>query len=449
MSFNLIDAAKGLLPQELIGKAPSYLGESESTISKALSGIIPSLLGGITEKATASHDGAAAVHNLADESDNAGFLASLGGFFDGDNSGVVSKGTGVLSSLFGEGKTNLLSNIISQFSGAKTSSITSLLSLAAPAILAMLGKHAKSNNLGADGLASMLGSQQSNIAGAMPAGLNLSSVFNGFRTTTAPTVSHETHTTHAAHATTSAHTNTHHHAADTDEHSGGGMKLLFPIILLALLGAGAWYFFKDGCRSPQDAEHTTATHTDSGAVHHEEHAGTTAMALGKLDTLSGDFIYDAGESATLNLPNNGGSLTVGKNSTEYKLISFLNDKNASLDTVKGNWFEFTNVRFNTGGSEITGESLTQLKNLVTISKAFPAAQFKIGGYTDNTGDAAKNVALSQKRADAVAAKLKELGIAATGLESAKGYGQEWPIADNATLEGRAQNRRVAVNVKAK
>lgn len=432
MSFNLIDAAKGLFTNELVGKASAYLGESENSVTKALTGIVPSLLGGLTEKATASHEGAVEVTNLAKESDNAGFLGNLGGFFDNGGDSLLSKGTGLLGGLFGEGKTNMLSSLISQFSGAKSSSITSLLSLAAPAILGMLGKHASSNNLGADGLASMLSSQKSNIANALPAGLNLSSIFGGFGSKAAETVSHAT-------------TTTHHYATDTEEKRGGGMKLLFPIILLALLGAAAWYFFKDGCRGPEDPEHTTATHTDTSST---EGTHTTTM-IGKLDSLSGDFIYDLGENVAITLPNNGGSLTVGKNSTEYKLVNFLNDKNAMIDTVKGNWFEFTNVRFKTGGSDITDESLAQLKNLVTIAKAYPAAQFKIGGYTDNTGDAAKNVALSQKRADAVAAKLKELGMAATGLESAKGYGQEWPIADNATAEGRAQNRRVAVNVKAK
>lgn len=440
MSFNLIDAAKGLFTNELVGKASAYLGESENSVTKALTGIVPSLLGGLTEKATASHEGAVEVTNLAKESDNAGFLGNLGGFFDNEGGGLLSKGAGLLSGLFGEGKTNMLSGLISQFSGAKSSSVSSLLSLAAPAILGMLGKHASSNNLGADGLASMLGSQKANIASALPAGLNLSSIFGGFGSKAAETVSH---------ATTAAHSTTHHYAGDTEEKPGGGMKLLLPILLLALLGAAAWYFFKDGCRAPEDPEHGAATHSPGDSASSGSSDSHTTVSLGKIDSVSGDFIYDLGESVAINLPNNGGSLTVGKNSTEYKLVNFLNDKNAMIDTAKGNWFEFTNVRFKTGGSAITDESLAQLKNLVAIAKAYPAAKFKIGGYTDNTGDAAKNVALSQRRADAVAAKLKELGMAATGLESAKGYGQEWPIADNATPEGRAQNRRVAVNVKAK
>ncbi|MBK7308114.1 MAG: hypothetical protein IPI88_14570 [Chitinophagaceae bacterium] len=59
------------------------------------------------------------------------------------------------------------------------------------------------------------------------------------------------------------------------------------------------------------------------------------------------------------------------------------------------------------------------------------------------------ILLYRKRADAVAATLVKLGAGAKSFMGAKGYGPEWPVADNATGEGRAQNRRVAVNVKAK
>lgn len=130
-------------------------------------------------------------------------------------------------------------------------------------------------------------------------------------------------------------------------------------------------------------------------------------------------------------------------------MQFLNDKTAAIDTVKGNWFEFTNVHFKTGGAELTGESMEQLKNMVAIAKAYPTAQFKFGGYTDSTGDAAKNILLSQKRADAVVAMVKKMGAPEASVTGAKGYGKEWPIGDNKTAEGRALNRRVAVNVKAK
>jgi len=237
-----------------------------------------------------------------------------------------------------------------------------------------------------------------------------------------------------------------------EDSMSGGLKILLPVLLLCLIAAGIFYMSKDS----GDAHGAAHGGHDSTAATHDEHstatsheATATAHVAGKVDTLTGDFIYDLGENVTIELPNNGGKLTVGKNSTEYQLVQFLNDKSAVLDTVKGNWFEFTNVRFKSGGAELTEGSEAQLKNLVAIAKAYPTAQFKIGGYTDNSGDKAKNLVLSQKRADAVATKAKALGAAATSIISAAGYGIEHPIADNATAEGRAQNRRVAVNVKAK
>src|SRR6185369_5136745 len=105
--------------------------------------------------------------------------------------------------------------------------------------------------------------------------------------------------------------------------------------------------------------------------------------------------------------------------------------------------------FKTGSSTITDDSHAQLKNLVAIIKAFPNATFKVGGYTDNTGDASKNLALSQKRAEAVAAAILKEGANKQQILKAEGYGQEHPVGDNSTAEGRAMNRRVSVRVKSK
>lgn len=435
MSFNLVDAAKDLFTNELIGKASSFLGESETGVSKAVSGIVPTVLSGLVNKA-ASHEGAGAVANMVSEHGD-GLLSTLGNFFGSDNGGLLNKGAGLLSGLFG-GKVDGITSLISNFSGIKSSSSSSLLSMALPALLGLLGKHSSG---GASGIASLLSSQKDNIAAAVPSGLNLGSVLGNFG-------GHASNI--ASHAKAAAHGTTNSGNAEQVT-SGGAMKFLLPLLLLGLLAMGAWYLMGKGCGKD-------ASHGEEGAVadtsHHETAATGTEVkekvtaAMGKLDSL-GEWVYDAGEMATIELPNGGGPLTVGKNSTEYKLVNFLNDKSAAIDTVKGNWYEFTNVRFKTGSSNLTEESMTQLKNMVTIAKAYPAAQFKLGGYTDNTGNAAANVTLSQKRADAVVAMLKKLGAAETSITGAKGYGPEWPLADNATAEGRAQNRRVAVNVKAK
>ena len=175
---------------------------------------------------------------------------------------------------------------------------------------------------------------------------------------------------------------------------------------------------------------------------------TTSAVAGTVDT-SGNYIYDLGKIISIDLPNGAGKLDVGENPTENRVFKFLSDAAATIDTVKGNWFEFTNVRFNTGGAKVDSASAAQLKNIVAISKAFPAATFKLGGYTDNTGDSVANVSLSQKRSEAVVAELKKLGVSVKAITGAKGYGPQYPIGDNTTAIGKAQNRRVAINVKSK
>ncbi len=95
--------------------------------------------------------------------------------------------------------------------------------------------------------------------------------------------------------------------------------------------------------------------------------------------------------------------------------------------------------------------MPQIENAAKILQAFPNLKIKIGGYTDNTGDAAKNVTLSENRAKTVYNAIMNKGAAASSFddEPFKGYGIEHPIGDNNTDAGRAQNRRIACVVTAK
>ncbi len=427
MSFNLLDSAKGLITNELVSKASSYLGESESNVSKAIGGILPSLIGGLTEK-VASTEGASTISKLAVEAHNSGLVNNLGGFFSNDtNKSSLGNMTGILSSLFGENKFSMLTNVLSNFSGVKSSSANSLISMAGSAILGLLGKHFVSNNMNSSGLASLLSSQKGSLLKAMPAGLNLSNVFSGFNTNASDDVKYI--------------------SKKVSKTGKSGTSWFLPLLLLGAALLAFWYFFGKGCNS----NNTTITDVTDSLKSKTEQIGSDIKSAisGKLDSLSGEWLYDAGDTVSIVLPNNAGVLSVGENSTENKLYQFLSNTDASLDTVKGNWFEFTNVHFKTGGSQVDSASMVQLTNMAAIAKAFPTAQFKLGGYTDNTGDSAANVVLSKKRAEAVVVLLKKLGASSNSVIGAEGYGPQWPLADNATAEGRAQNRRVAVNVKAK
>ncbi|GIM53787.1 sodium-translocating pyrophosphatase [Capnocytophaga cynodegmi] len=163
----------------------------------------------------------------------------------------------------------------------------------------------------------------------------------------------------------------------------------------------------------------------------------------------GNYKYDVGEVSMLNLPDNNG-LQVGLNSSERKIVNLLLDENFDIERdAKQNWITLDRTYFKSGSDELTSDSDAQLTNIVTILKAFPKAGLRVGGYTDNSGDAQKNIELSKRRAESVKMKLVALGASESQL-SAEGYGDRHPVCpENDTPECRAKNRRVDVRLFAK
>ena len=103
------------------------------------------------------------------------------------------------------------------------------------------------------------------------------------------------------------------------------------------------------------------------------------------------------------------------------------------------------ILFDTGKASIKFESAEVLSQMINVLKKFPKSRFRIEGHTDSTGKRAKNMLLSQNRADAVKVYLIQGGIASDRLESI-GYGPDKPIASNKTRKGRELNRRVEINL---
>jgi outer membrane protein OmpA-like peptidoglycan-associated protein len=89
--------------------------------------------------------------------------------------------------------------------------------------------------------------------------------------------------------------------------------------------------------------------------------------------------------------------------------------------------------------------MPQLREAARLLEANPGVSATISGYTDNIGDAAMNLKLSQERATSVMKALEGMGVPASRLD-ATGYGEEHPVADNATASGRALNRRTTMDV---
>ena len=103
------------------------------------------------------------------------------------------------------------------------------------------------------------------------------------------------------------------------------------------------------------------------------------------------------------------------------------------------------ILFDTGKATIKFQSAEVLNQIINVLKKYPNSRFRIEGHTDSTGKKAKNMILSQNRADAVKVYLIQGGIDAGRLES-QGFGPEKPIASNKNKKGRELNRRVEINL---
>lgn len=145
------------------------------------------------------------------------------------------------------------------------------------------------------------------------------------------------------------------------------------------------------------------------------------------------------------LPGNV-SLNIPPNGIEARLLAFIQNPTKAIEPPT--WFDFDRLVFDTDSATLRSESQEQLRNVAAILNAYPNVHIKIGGYTDNSGDAQHNQTLSQDRANGVKDQLVALGISPDRLE-ARGYGEQFPVADNSTEEGRAKNRRVSVRVTQK
>ncbi|MFH8629994.1 OmpA family protein [Streptomyces lydicus] len=102
------------------------------------------------------------------------------------------------------------------------------------------------------------------------------------------------------------------------------------------------------------------------------------------------------------------------------------------------------VLFGKDSAELTPDALSRIGTIATEVKKQNATSLRVFGFTDNLGSASHGLVLSRKRANAVQQELaKDLGSSVSF--QIRGYGEQYPIADNSTEEGRKKNRRVEVS----
>ena len=104
-----------------------------------------------------------------------------------------------------------------------------------------------------------------------------------------------------------------------------------------------------------------------------------------------------------------------------------------------------NITFQTASDTLESSFMPVLDSVAKVLNKFDKTQLQIDGYTDSQGSFEYNQGLSERRADSVNRYLVGVGVASARLQS-RGWGERYPIADNGTAEGRAQNRRVELNI---
>jgi outer membrane protein OmpA-like peptidoglycan-associated protein len=384
MASTLLESATGLLTPDLLARASSLLGESESSVSRALTrGAIPALLAGVAATTTQERGGAERLLALLRDPgfDPRAALQSPASLLGegGAAPGLRDLGSRLIAQVFG-GRSDSLINALAEFAGIRSSSASTLLRFAAPLVLGVIGDRVRRDGLDKNSLASLLSQEQRDLA--LPPLLRNAIGLPG-----------------AA-------------AAGVQAARVGAPRWIWPALAL-LAVAFLWMLMRNRETVPP--------------------RGVTELPPVAAARPTSDWV-------TRRLPS-GTELRVPATGIEARLVGHLDGS-----SPRDEWFDFDRLLFETGSATLKPESQEQLSNVAAILKAYPSARIKIGGYTDNQGDPAANLDLSQQRAANVRDSLVALGVAADRLE-AEGYGDRHPVASNATEEGRARNRRIAIHVE--
>jgi OmpA-OmpF porin, OOP family len=397
---SLLDSLKDRISPDVVRGLASNLGESGDSVQHAL-----------------QTGGVAILTALAAKAQNSGFLSQIMGLisnFGAGNAMGAAAGAGssitstasqaggtLLNMLFGNNMSGI-QNKIAEVSGLRASSAGTILASAAPMVLGTLASKVSSEGLSASGLGSMLSAELPKLRSFLPAGFSIPGL-SSVSSNVASEVSR---------------------VRDEVRPKASGMMWPAIIIGLIVLAGLIWLFNRNSANNAANAVSNAASQAGNAVANGAANLGAFFQT-----SLPGGIV--------LNIPQNG---------VENKLLVFIKDPNAQVNTET--WFDFDRLLFDTNAATLQPSSQEQLQNIANILKAYPNVHIRIGGYTDNQGDAASNLKLSQDRADNVMHEIVVLGVDPARMD-AKGYGEDHPVADNSTDAGRAQNRRISMRVTQK
>lgn len=405
MASNLIDMFNNTVGELLAKQASGILSESAESTTTGVKLIAPSLLGTLIGKANTDSGAEALMQYFVEHNIDGSILSTAATSLQGgiETEKLMYLGAGNLRYLLDD-KLSPVVDSIAGASGLKTSSATSLLKLAAPLILGIIGKHIHEKGLDVKGLKTLLADQRESVRQTIPPVFgNLLGMGDISATYAPPTTP-----------------NTKSPVSQTEQST---FSKLLPWIILGLTSLALFYFVEKGCGP-----------TAEPPVVEPETKQDTVIPTAPPEPVS--------EMKTYQLPG-GAALNVLPGSFTGRLAGFL-----ASDETGEKCLAFDQVDFESGSFKLTADSDAQLGELAAIMKAYPYLRISIVGYTDDEGDDGKNKSLSKERAKVIKTWLTDKSIEAGRIDT-KGMGEENPVATNKTEMGRKKNRRVEVCVKKK
>ncbi|TLM77391.1 DUF937 domain-containing protein [Microbulbifer harenosus] len=404
MADNLLEMAVRHLGSSGLGALGNALGLPEGKSESAFSTGAATVLAGMLNKA-GSESGLGTLLNMATKSNSMDLSNPADIFTSPDKmTSLQEVGGNLVESIFGDKREGVISTLTNSL-GLSGSKATSLLRIAAPVIMSLVGKLVKSKGLNMEGLAALLLGQKAHIKDKIPPGLlsqlgasNLDELAERTVVETTPRPTGKVRS-----------------EPPPAKNSGWG-KWLWPL----LIALGVLWALNMCAKKERMDDGTGAVITEQDEVIVEETPPTPDTATTPVpDTTeapaaTGDF---------------------GQQFRDYLA-------NASRDPNR----EFPlNIEFPTDGSMPNAASLPDVQTLIAIMQENPGLAIAIEGHTDSDGDAGANQKLSESRAQAVMKMLTDAGIDASRV-TAVGVGSANPVADNSTEEGKQKNRRIAVKV---
>ncbi|NOT48659.1 MAG: OmpA family protein [Acidobacteria bacterium] len=222
------------------------------------------------------------------------------------------------------------------------------------------------------------------------------------------------------------------------------LRWLIPLLLLGLVIALGFWFCGRGT-APTANVNVNANRTNANANRTNVNVRTNANATSNATANTAEAARTLSEVTLAN----GTKLQAYPGGIEDQMVKFIQSdeyKGATNETLKEKWFNFDDLNFVFGKTELTPESKRQLDNITAILKAYPDVKIKIGGYTDKKGDDAANLKLSDSRAKAVQTALKAAGVGGQ-VPEAEGYGEKFAkVEESASDDARKVDRKTAVRL---